>query len=94
MLVVFGPTHEETLTKRLLIVQVILCSFVRRWDYASYVLYRRILIFWLLQIICSVVAFVIRYPLASYFYDVWSIYMSTDVEGEDNNIWEVNGLDF
>lgn len=55
-----GPTNEKTLTVTLLIVQV---SF----DYDNAIHIFNIFFF---QFVCSLFAFVIRYPLASLFYDV------------------------
>lgn len=56
-----GPTNEKTLTITLLIVQV---SF----DYDNVISTH--LLFFFFQFVCSLFAFIIRYPLASLFYDV------------------------
>lgn len=55
-----GPTNEKTLTIILLIIQV---------SFDVTMLYTFVTLFFF-QIVCSLFAFVIRYPLASLFYDV------------------------
>jgi len=59
-----GPTNEKTLTITLLIVQV---SF----DYDNnIIIYNTYLLHFFFQFERSLFAFIIRYPLASLFYDV------------------------
>jgi len=59
-----GPTNEKTLTITLLIVQV---SFDHENTISTYTF---IFITFFFQLVCSLFAFIIRYPLASLFYDV------------------------